>query len=148
MIGYLDADGKTPVEELDKLIPWLEGGYDVVLGSRRAEGARIEVRPSLTRRLGSRAFLAVVHAIVGLRGLRDTQCGLKLFRGDVAKDLFRRQRIDGYMFDVEVLHLAEISGYRIAEVGVHWRDDGDSRLDLASCSRNVVDILCIGLRRG
>jgi dolichyl-phosphate beta-glucosyltransferase len=85
-----------------------------------------------------------MHLTLGLWDIRDTQCGFKFFRGPVARDLFRRQRVDGYMFDVEIMHLAERAGYRIKEVGVRWRDDADSRLDLVSGNwRNMIDILRI-----
>jgi len=67
-----------------------------------------------------------------------------MFTGVAARDLFSRQRIDGYMFDVEILYLARRSGYRIKEVGVRWRDDGDSRLDLVAGNwANFLDILRI-----
>jgi dolichyl-phosphate beta-glucosyltransferase len=144
MIGFVDADYKTPIEELDKLMPWFDRGYDVVIASRGVAGSRIEVPQPLYRRLGSRAFGIAMHLVIGLWSLHDTQCGFKFFRGDVARDLFSRQQIDGYMFDVEVLHLAERSGYRIKEVGVRWHDDGDSRLDLVAGNwRNMLDILGI-----
>ena len=144
VVGFVDADDKTPIEELDRLLPWLERGYDVVIGSRAMADSRIERRPPVHRRLGSRLFAMGMRALLGLRGLRDTQCGFKVFRGGVARDLFARQRIDGYMFDVEILHLAARSGYRIKEVGVRWRDDRDSRLDLvAGNCRNLVDLLRI-----
>jgi hypothetical protein len=85
-----------------------------------------------------------MHLVIGLWAIRDTQCGFKFFRAEVAKDLFARQRIDGYMFDVEILHLAARSGYRLKEVGVRWRDDGDSRLDLIAGNwQNARDILRI-----
>ena len=148
VIGFADADNKTPIEELDKVWPWLAQGYDVVIGSRGLADSRIEVRQPWHRRVGSRAFRLLMHLIVGLWDIRDTQCGFKFFRGDVARDLFARQRIDGYMFDVEVLHLARRSGYRIKEVGVRWRDDGDSRLRLVSGNwRNLLDILRIRFGR-
>jgi dolichyl-phosphate beta-glucosyltransferase len=144
VVGFADADYKTPIEEIDKMLPWLEKGYDVVIGSRVESGACIEVRQPLHRRVGSRMFALGMHCTVGLWGIHDTQCGFKFFRGDVARDLFARQRIDGYMFDVEVLHLAVKSGYRIKEVGVRWRDDGDSRLRLVSGNwRNFLDIIRI-----
>jgi len=144
MIGFADADYKTPIEELDKLLPWLGDGYDIVIGSRNVKESSIEVSQPFYRRLGSRAFTVGMHLIVGLRDIRDTQCGFKFFRGDVARDLFGRQRIDGYMFDVEILHLAQCAGYRIKEVGVRWRDDGDSRLQLVAGNwRNFVDLLRI-----
>ena len=97
---------RRPIEDLDKLLPWLERGFDVVIGSRGLADSRVEVPQALYRRVGSRAFGLAMHALVGLPHVRDTQCGFKFFRGDVARDLFARQRIDGYMFDVEVLHLA------------------------------------------
>jgi len=144
IIGFADADFKTPIEEIDKLLPWLCEGYDIVIGSRAVAESRIEESQPLYRQLGSRGFALVMHLLIGLWHIHDTQCGFKFFRAPVARDLFRRQRIDGYMFDVEVLHLAEQSGYHIKEVGVRWRDDGDSRLQLVSGNwRNMLDILRI-----
>lgn len=144
IIGFADADFKTPIEEMDKLLPWFGEGYDIVIGSRCVAGSSIEVPQPLHRRLGSRAFALCMHATLGLWDIHDTQCGFKFFRAPVARDLFGRQRIDGYMFDVEVLYLAEQSGYHIKEVGVRWRDDGDSRLRLVSGNwRNMLDILRI-----
>jgi dolichyl-phosphate beta-glucosyltransferase len=144
IIGFVDADYKTPIEEIEKLWPWFERGYDVVIASRGLEDSQIEVPQPWYRRWGSHMFGLGMHLTVGLWSIRDTQCGFKFFRAGVANDLFARQRIDGYMFDVEVLHLAERSGYRIKEVGVRWRDDGDSRLHLLSGNwRNATDILRI-----
>jgi dolichyl-phosphate beta-glucosyltransferase len=74
----------------------------------------------------------------------DTQCGLKFFRRSVALDLFGTQRVDGYMFDVEILWLAKRAGYRVAQIPVRWRDDGDSRLRLVRGNlQNFVDLLRI-----
>jgi dolichyl-phosphate beta-glucosyltransferase len=144
IIGFADADFKTPIEELEKLLPWFGQGYDIVIGSRGLAESRIEEPQPLYRQLGSRAFALAMHALLGLWNVHDTQCGFKFFRGHVARDLFRRQRIDGYMFDVEILHLAEQSGYHVKEVGVRWRDDGDSRLELVAGNwRNLLDILRI-----
>jgi dolichyl-phosphate beta-glucosyltransferase len=148
VIGFLDADNKTPIEEIEKLLPWLEDGYDVAIGSRAMADSSVEIAQPLHRRVGSKAFGVAMHLAIGLRDIRDTQCGFKFFRGTVARDLFRRQRIDGYMFDVEILHLAKRHGYRIKEVGVRWSDDADSRLQLLSGNwRNAIDILRIRLNR-
>jgi dolichyl-phosphate beta-glucosyltransferase len=144
IIGFADADFKTPIEELDRLLPWFGEGYDIVIGSRAVMDSRIETPQPLYRQLGSRVFALVMHALLGMWHIHDTQCGFKFFRAAAARDLFGRQRIDGYMFDVEVLHLAEQSGYHIKEVGVRWRDDGDSRLRLVAGNwRNMLDILRI-----
>ena len=144
IIGFVDADYKTPIEELAEILPWFDRDYDIVIGSRGMAESRIEIPQPRYRQLGSRAFAIAMHLTIGLWDIRDTQCGFKFFRGAVAHDLFGRQQIDGYMFDVEVLHMAEQSGYRIKEVGVRWRDDGDSRLDLVAGNwRNMLDILRI-----
>jgi dolichyl-phosphate beta-glucosyltransferase len=127
------------------VLPWLED-HDIVIGSRNVRESCIEVPPPLHRRLGSKGFTLLMHALVGLGHIRDTQCGFKFFRAAVARDLFGRQRIDGYMFDVEVLHLATRAGYRIKEVGVRWRDDGDTRLRLLAGNwQNFLDLLRIRL---
>jgi dolichyl-phosphate beta-glucosyltransferase len=144
IIGFADADFKTPIEEMAKLLPWFSEGYDIIIGSRALAESRIETPQPLYRQLGSRVFALAMHALVGLWSINDTQCGFKFFRAAVARDLFRRQRIDGYMFDVEILYLAEQCGYHIKEVGVRWRDDGDSRLQLLAGNwRNMLDILRI-----
>ena len=148
IIGFADADNKVPIEDYSTLQPWLAGGYEIVIGSRALRDSKIERPQPLYRRIGSRGFGIFMHLVVGLADLPDTQCGFKFFRGDVARDLFRRQRVDGYMFDVEILRLAQILNYRIKEVGIRWRDDGDSRLDLVAGNwRNAKDIMKIGLSR-
>jgi dolichyl-phosphate beta-glucosyltransferase len=148
VIGFVDADNKTPITEFDKFERQFAAGWDVVIGSRRLQGSRVERPQRWYRRAGSKVFAVGMHAIVGLDGIDDTQCGFKFFRRAAAEDIFGRQRIDGYMFDVEVLYLAVRAGYRIAQVPVRWRDDGDSRFELVGGSlRNLRDLLRIRLRR-
>ena len=146
IVGYADADNKVPIEEFDKIRPWLSQGYDVVIGSRAMRDSRIERRQPLYRQLGGKGFGVFMHAVVGLQGITDTQCGFKFLTRAAAREIFGRQRIDGYMFDVEILVLARRLGYRIQQVPIRWRDDGDSRLALLSGNlRNVIDIIRIGL---
>jgi len=143
-VGFSDADNKTPIDEFDKFEPLLRQGHEVVIGTRGARASQIERPQPLYRRLGSKAFGLVMHTLVGLPDIIDTQCGFKFFSRTVALDLFSRQRIDSYMFDVEILYLARQSGYRIEQVPIRWRDDGDSRLVLLSGNiRNGLDILRI-----
>jgi dolichyl-phosphate beta-glucosyltransferase len=144
IVGFVDADHKTPMRAFDDFAVLLQQGYDLVIGSRGLPGAVIERPQPLHRRIGSRGFALFMHAVVGLRDYSDTQCGFKFFRRQIAIDLFSRQRIDGYMFDVEILYLASKAGYRIGQVPVQWRDDGDSRLQLVmGNARNFADILRI-----
>ena len=144
IIGFADADNKTPITEFDKCLPLLEQGIEVVIGSRPPGGALIEQKQNWIRRIGSRGYKVFMHLAVGLHRIVDTQCGFKFFQADVARALFNRQKIDGYMFDVEILYLAEQWGYRIEQVQVRWRDDNDSRLNLiAGNIQNVRDTLRI-----
>lgn len=147
IIGFTDADNKTPITEFDKIEEALTGGCDIAVGSRGFATSRIERAQPLYRRIGGRTFGLVMHAIVGLRDITDTQCGFKFFRASVARDLFARQRIDGYMFDVEILYIAQQRCYTVAQVPVVWRDDADSRLELVSGTlRNARDLLSIRRR--
>jgi dolichyl-phosphate beta-glucosyltransferase len=144
IIGFADADNKVSITEFDKLQPWLRDGFDMVIGSRALDESVVERWQPWYRRLGSQGFYYFMNAVVGVPGIRDTQCGFKFFHREAARDLFSRQRIDGYMFDIEVLALAQRLGYRIKEAPIRWRDDADSRLQLVSGNiRNVVDIFKI-----
>ncbi len=146
IIGFADADNKVPIEEYGNLAPWLADGYDIAIGSRGMAESNIERRQPLYRRIGSKGFGVLMHAVVGLPDIPDTQCGFKFFRGEVAHDLFRRQQVDGYMFDVEILAIAQRLGYQVKQVPVRWHDDADSRLQLVRGNlRNVADILKIRL---
>jgi dolichyl-phosphate beta-glucosyltransferase len=144
IVGFVDADNKTPIDELTRLLPWLTHGFEIVIGSRALVESRIEVAQPTYRQLGSRVFAFGMRAIVGLPHIRDTQCGFKFFSSRAAADIFGRARIDGYMCDVEILWLAQKLGYPVKEVGIRWRDDGDSRLELVrGNARNLADLLRI-----
>jgi glycosyltransferase involved in cell wall biosynthesis len=144
IVGFADADNKVPITEFDKLERWLQEGYDLAIGSRGLQRSTIERKQPWYRRVGSRGFYYFMHAVVGMPGIEDTQCGFKFFHRAVAQDLFSRQQIDGYMFDVEILALAQRRGYQIKEVPIRWHDDADSRLRLVAGNlRNVADIFKI-----
>ena len=116
---FLDADYSTPIEECEKLLPHLEGGFDVAIGSRRQPDAQIETKPPLHRYLMGEAYIALATRLLGTR-LTDFNCGFKAFRAEAAERLFRLQRRDDWSFDAEVLALATRLGYRISEVAVRW----------------------------
>jgi len=121
-----DADFSTPIEEVERLQPALRDA-DLVLGSRATEQSRITRRQSLLRETAGRTFNLAVR-LSGVRGIRDTQCGFKLLRGEVARRLFAALTVDRYAYDVELIWLAQRLGYRVIEVGVEWRNDPASRV--------------------
>jgi dolichyl-phosphate beta-glucosyltransferase len=124
LVLFADADGATPMAEEQRLRAAIEAGADVAVGSRLLDVAA-QRRPA--RRWGGRLFARLVRWVVALP-VRDSQCGFKMFRGEVARRLFRECREDGYLFDVVVLALAARSGCRIAEVPIRWRDVPGSKL--------------------
>jgi glycosyltransferase involved in cell wall biosynthesis len=127
-ILFADMDQATPIEEVDKLLPYFEKGYDVVIGSRnrKRKGA------PFTRILMARGMMILRNFLIGIKGISDTQCGFKCFRRDVVSYLFTKvrnlhsdsQKISGSSvsagFDVELLYLAQKIGYKIKEVDVNW----------------------------
>jgi len=137
-----DADLSTPIEELDRLSARMDEGCDVVIGSRAMAGARIEVRQPWYRENTGRLFNLFVRALA-VPGVRDTQCGFKLFSAAAAGDVFSATRLDGFSFDVEALFLARRKGYRIAEVPVLWRNDAASRVSLVRGFLAFPDLLRI-----
>lgn len=150
---FSDADLSTPIEELERLLPWFEEGYDVVIGSREGAGARRYDEP-FYRHLMGRVFNALVRLLT-VQGIQDTQCGFKAFRREVAHDLFSRMQlytneskpITGAMvtaFDVEILYLAQRLGYRIREVPVEWHYSNETKVNpLKDSWRNLRDVLTV-----
>jgi dolichyl-phosphate beta-glucosyltransferase len=137
-----DADLSTPIEELSRLEAELERGFDVAIASRALSGSRIEVHQPLYREAMGRAFNVLVQSLL-LPGLRDTQCGFKLFSARAAVLAFAPGRLDGFSFDVEALYVARRRGLRIAEVPVVWRNDAATRVSLGAGGAAFFDLLRI-----
>jgi dolichyl-phosphate beta-glucosyltransferase len=124
-----DADGATPIQEVERLEHALTEGAALAIGSRflasRDRYYRVHARWHRTV-LGNMFNQVAQH--LGLDGITDTQCGFKLFRKWVAEDLCSVARIDGYGFDLELLYIARRRAYRIAEVPINWTDQPGSKV--------------------
>jgi len=141
VIGFIDADDKTDLGAIDSAMAHLKEGADFVIGDRTLAGSDIAVARRRYRQWGSDQFRRLVRWCMGLGEYPDTQCGFKFLQRSVALDLFSRQRVDGYMFDVELLLLAQRQGYRVAPIPVCWRDDADSRFNpVAGTLRNLCEL--------
>ena len=144
VVGFIDADDKTDLAALDGAMAHLRQGCDGIIGDRTLASSDIAIPRRRYRQWGSNLFRWLMRRSVGLGAFPDTQCGFKFFRAEVARDLFQRQQIDGYMFDVEILLLAARSGYEIKRLPVHWRDDPDSRFNPVSGGlRNARELMRI-----
>jgi dolichyl-phosphate beta-glucosyltransferase len=126
-ILFCDADNSTPVEELVRLMLKLDEGFDVAIGSRAAAGAT-EQNKSLLRKLVSDTLRAIVRVGSGI-GVRDTQCGFKLFTRKAAIKLFGLQIMSGFSFDLEILYLAHKFSFSVTEVPVEWFDAPGSKVN-------------------
>jgi dolichyl-phosphate beta-glucosyltransferase len=122
-----DADLSTPIEELSKLQAALDSSADVAIASRAKRGARIEISQPPHRVLMGKVFNLIVQALL-LPGLWDTQCGFKLFKGELGRELFSNLRTDGFGYDVEVLYRARRARRTIAEVPVRWQHSAPTRV--------------------
>jgi len=138
-----DADNSTPIEEVNKLLHKLDKeGYDIAIGSRAAEGAQ-EAKKSLLRHILSGGLRWIVHNIFRI-GVKDTQCGFKMFTRESVHRICSAQTILGFSFDLEILYLASKFGYKIAEVPVTWIDAPGSKLDTRKeAQRFLRDLLKI-----
>jgi dolichyl-phosphate beta-glucosyltransferase len=121
----MDADNACRLSEAFALLARAEAGVGMVAGSRVAPGARVAA--VLHRKLVGGGFRLALRAL-GLRLLRDTQCGFKLYRADVAAQVVRHAREDGYVFDLEHLLIVRAAGLRVEEVGVRWVHMGGGRV--------------------
>lgn len=136
---FMDADLATPMEELSHLSAALDEGYDIAIGSRALEDSKLTVRQHPAREVMGRGFNLLVRALA-VRGIRDTQCGFKLFTREAAKTLFREAKVDRFAFDVEILLLAQ-GRFRVKEVPVAWRHVAQSRVSpLRDATRMALDL--------
>lgn len=122
-ILFTDADLSTPIEEADKLATVLESKQaDAAIGSRALQRELIGIRQPRLRQWAGLFFNLLVRFFTGL-GIRDTQCGFKLFRRETTRRAFELQRTDGFGFDPEILFLIQRCGGKIIEVPVRWNND-------------------------
>lgn len=134
-----DADLSMPVQEITRFFPPLLEGADIAIASREAPGA-VRYHEPFYRHWGGRLINLMVRAML-LPDFRDTQCGFKCFRGEVAEDLFSQMSLIGWSFDIEILFLARQRGYRIVEVPIPWYFYPESKLNLGrDAVRMLVDM--------
>lgn len=139
---FTDADLSTPIEEVEKMLPLIDSGADLVIGSRRLPDSEVEPQPPHRQAMGW-LFAGLVRTLA-VPGVRDSQCGFKCYRGDRARELAVEQRMNGFSFDVEHLFLAHRARWRIVEVPVRWVDSpGTTVKPLRDAWRMLRDLIRI-----
>lgn len=142
-VAFTDADLAYGPDQVRRVLEAVEDGWDVAIGDRRHPDTRTLVASPRLRSLGSRVINWLVYAVL-LGSFRDTQSGLKGFRSDVARFLFSRTRIDGFAFDIEVLHLVERHQLSLVEVPVEVTNSARSTVSaVRDAGRLVVDLFRI-----
>ncbi len=142
-VVFTDADLAYGPDQVQRVAAAVEDGWDVAIGDRRHPETRTLVAPSRLRAWGSRAINWLGYAVL-LGSFRDTQSGLKAFRSDVARFVFGRTRVDGFAFDIEVLHLVERHQLSLVEVPVEVTNSSRSTVSAArDAARLVVDLFRI-----
>jgi dolichyl-phosphate beta-glucosyltransferase len=142
-IVFLDADLTIPVEIIDLFMAAIDTGADIAIASRYVPGSVVD-RPWWRRVMGD-VFRTAVHVLVPT-DIRDTQCGGKMYTAEAAKDLFGKQRLNGFAFDAEVLFLARRGGYAVREIPFALRQHGETRIDfLADTPKMLRDLFVIRL---
>jgi dolichyl-phosphate beta-glucosyltransferase len=136
-IAFIDADLAYSPDQLLSLLAEVEAGWDVVTGSRRHTETTTLVRAGRLREIGGRGINALTRAVL-LGQYRDTQCGLKAFRADVARQIFEHSRIDGFAFDVEVFFLVEQYHLSLAEVPVRVENSTRSTVRVVRDAARLV----------
>jgi dolichyl-phosphate beta-glucosyltransferase len=142
LILVSDADFSTPIYEWEKLA---SANAPVAIGSRALDESLVKERQSLGRRAMGKLFNQIARLLL-VPGIRDTQCGFKLFTREAARAIFGRAQVDRFAFDVEVLALARELGYPIAEVPVLWFNSPDSRVTLFGGAQAYLELFRIRLR--
>ncbi len=135
-----DADLSMPVGEIPRFLPPQLVEYDIAIASREAPGS-VRYHEPAYRHLGGRLINLMIR-LLALPDLQDTQCGFKCLRDEVAKDLFGSLSLTGWSFDIEMLYLARLKGYRIVEVPIPWYFNTDSKVNpLKDSAKMALDIL-------
>jgi len=142
-VMFADSGGCVPYEDSLRGLELLkEGVCDIAHGSRKMAGCHIEKAQSLYRRMCSKIFHWFIIGYLKIPPeLTDTQCGFKIYKGNVARDLYGRCITDGFAFDIEIIMRAQKEGYKIKEFPINWTCDRDSRLSPTRSSRRVLSEL-------
>lgn len=146
LLLFCDADLATPQEETEKLLVHMREGADVAIGSRPLKDSNLERRQPIYREVLGRAFNATVQ-LLAIKGIKDTQCGFKMFTHAAAQAIFSRGTMDGFSFDFEALMIARDLGLRIDEVPIRWsHQEGSKVVLMRDGPRALRDLIKLRMR--
>lgn len=145
LVLFNDADGASPIEEIEKLERSIANGADIAIGSRAKPDKTRTVEALTYRKYIGNTFNLMVRSLV-LPGYHDTQCGFKLFRHKVSDDIFSVSRMNGFAFDVEILYIAKIRRYKVDEIAINWTNIDGSKVNVFTDSpKMLVELLKVAV---
>ena len=143
---FTDADNSTSIDQIEKMLPELKAGYDIIIGSRDVKGATLDPpQPWIRKIILGEGFKLYRKIILDLWEIEDTQCGFKCFTKKAVENVFPKCEINRFAFDPEILILAKKSGYKIKEIPVHWENDLESKVKIKSIIKMAIDLIKIRL---
>lgn len=141
LVIFNDADGSSPISEIDKLEASMAKGFDVAIGSRAKPDESRHVEALAYRKYIGNTFNMIVRSLI-VPGIHDTQCGFKMFKHNVAQDVFSVAMMNGFAFDVELLYIARLRNYKIDEVPINWSNVEGSKVNvLVDSPKMFVEVL-------
>jgi dolichyl-phosphate beta-glucosyltransferase len=146
IVLFSDADFSTPIEDVQKLISSLANGFDIAIGSRGVPGSRVELRQSFLRDTTGKIGNAIVQTLL-LLPFEDTQCGFKLYTAEALRSILPKLTLNGFAFDMEMLLVAMIQGWKISEVPVSWRNSLESTVRSIHVLQVLKDVFKLRYRQ-
>jgi dolichyl-phosphate beta-glucosyltransferase len=140
IVLYADAGLTVPFNNALRGIELIkEGKCDIANGSRKLPDSTIIKKQDIDRRIISFFFGLAAKLFLHIpQNMTDTQCGFKVYKGKVAKELFSQLKINGFLFEIEIILLAIKKGYKVLEFPITWSCDRDSRLSVKKSSKNII----------
>jgi len=143
---FMDVDESVTINEIERLWPYTRD-FEIIIGSRYTEGGKVIKKQPLIRRVISRGGNLLIQILVAW-GIKDTQCGFKMFSEHAAKEIFPLQTMERWSFDMELVAIAKKHGYKIKEVPVIWEEQVGSRLRAVKTAvRSLRDVFVIWWRK-
>lgn len=140
---FMDADNSTSVDQVKNFEPFFNQGFDILIGSRDIKGAVLDPPQPAYRRFIGDAFNLLTQVVVGVWGIKDTQCGFKILSAKAANSIMPKCTIDRWAFDPEIIKIGKKMKFKIKEVPVHWKNDLESKVKMTSTIKMALDLFKI-----
>ncbi len=139
---FMDADGSVSIFQIGSFFSALDDGYDIAIASIEKEGSKILEKSSWHKKVLGKLSKFIIKKTV-LPNISDSQRGFKLFSEKSAHDIFKRQTLDGWGFDIEILVIANDLGYKIKEIPVVWDNPSGSKVKFFDYIKTLKDLFVI-----